>query len=325
MSWKSCAKRSLHSFAVTLPGQGLVRPGLLCPYASLSQYVKEELQTATDVLGQAFTDNLFGSQTKWLQATSNAQPAILTTSYCIYLILRRKFGLDLMHHPKVKYVLGHSLGEYSALVINGQLDFAFALQLVATRGRLMEEFVGNGQYAMKAVLFRLSAFETLVHESAQAGLLANINSRNQIVLSGLERDIDSFVSANRKAKRVLKVVTLPVRVPFHNKILSTIEPALYQMCAANTNRIHQGKIPMISNLTGKPAEDAIANTLLANNKPVQWVLSMDFLVKNGVTNVVNLGPGSILQGINSKWAVSNHSVDSPEEMQLLVDYLKTTE
>lgn len=276
-------------------------------------------------MGQAFTDNLFGSQTKWLQATSNAQPAILTTSYCIYLILRRKFGLDLMHHPKVKYVLGHSLGEYSALVINGQLDFAFALQLVATRGRLMEEFVGNGQYAMKAVLFRLSAFETLVHESAQAGLLANINCRNQIVLSGLERDIDSFVSANRKAKRVLKVVTLPVRVPFHNKILSTIEPALYQMCAANTNRIHQGKIPMISNLTGKPAEDAIANTLLANNKPVQWVLSMDFLVKNGVTNVVNLGPGSILQGINSKWAVSNHSVDSPEEMQLLVDYLKTTE
>ncbi|KAL7664461.1 [acyl-carrier-protein] S-malonyltransferase [[Candida] zeylanoides] len=280
---------------------------------------------ALDVLGQAFTDNLFGSQTKWLQATSNAQPAILTTSYCIYLILRRKFGLDLMHHPKVKYVLGHSLGEYSALVINGQLDFAFALQLVATRGRLMEEFVGNGQYAMKAVLFRSSAFETLVHESAQAGLLANINSRNQIVLSGLERDIDSFVSANRKAKRVLKVVTLPVRVPFHNKILSTIEPALYQMCAANTNRIHQGKIPMISNLTGKPAEDAIANTLSANNKPVQWVSSMDFLVKNGVTNVVNLGPGSILQGINSKWAVSNHSVDSPEEMQLLVDYLKTTE
>lgn len=323
-------KRNFRSFALALPGQGIVRPGLLKSYASLRHSVlKDEIKILDKTLGNSFTENLFGDQNpNWLSRTSNAQPAILTASYFLYIILKRQYNVDLV--PKhIKFMLGHSLGEYTALLINGNIGYEFALNLVSKRGKLMEDLVNTenhgGNFGMRAILCRPNSFDSLLELFSDAGILANINNRNQIVVSGEVNKIDKVIEEiNNKEKRlILKNVKLPVSIPFHNKILSVIQPKLSELC---TGHYSKGKVPIISNMTGLPTMDTdtlISNTIEVNSKPVQWVKSMEFLIKTGeVTDIINFGPGDVLQGINSKFSIKNHKINSIEDMEEFVKYIE---
>lgn len=285
----------------------------------------------SDVMGPEFTETLLESEKVeegWIKKTSNAQPAVLATSYIINQIMKKQFNVDLVSHPGAKYILGHSLGEYSAHLMNGLFSFPLALRLVSERAKLMEQIVQQtgSTFSMKAVLFDASRFDELVEKFAEEGILANVNASNQLVISGEESEI--VEALNEYKSRIKRALPLYVNVPFHSKILDEVEPKLRRFLTEKMGtESFTGQLPVVSNLTGLPSkgEESLLNTLAANSKPVQWVKSMQFLVGDGVTDVINVGPGSVVSGLNSKYSVKNHSLETLEQMEALAKYLKKSD
>lgn len=305
-------------YAITCPGQGIIKDGLLVPYAKFQHHFQDSLEIIDESLNEKFSDKLLNNQVgfgkEWLIHTSNAQPAILATTYIICEIIRKEYGIDLPQNDKVKFLLGHSLGEYTALLLAGVLDLTGAIRLVRERGRLMEELVTNNDYSMVALMFKPSFFSDILLMSQEAEVLANVNSYQQIVLSGKSSKIDKTIAEiNSESKKILKTVKLPVKIPFHNTILHEVEPKLSQLVTP----LQKPTKPIVANLHGEVSPDPFTSTIRANSKPVQWTKSMEYLVANNVTDVINLGPGDVLQGLNSKFKVRNYSVDSVESMNEL--------
>jgi len=320
--WFSSTNR-VCGYAITCPGQGIVKDGLLAPYVKFQQHFEESLEIIDESLNEKFSEKLLNDQEgfgkQWLIHTSNAQPAILATTYIICEIIRKEYGIDLPQNEKVQFLLGHSLGEYTALLLAGVLDLAGAIKLVRERGRLMEELVSSDEYSMVALMFKPKDFNEIMLKSKEMKVLANINSYQQLVLSGKLSEIEETIETiNSKSKKILKTVKLPVKIPFHNSILHDIEPKLLQLAAP----IQKPTKPIVSNLQGEVSADPLLSTIRANSQPVQWTKSMEYLVRNDITDVINLGPGDVLNGLNSKFKVRNHSVDSVEsmnELQFLFD------
>lgn len=316
---KAC--RSLSSaaddyvYAITCPGQGVIKDGLLVPYAKYRHHFQNSLDIIDESLNEKFSDNLFvetkGFGKEWLLKTSNAQPAILATTYIINEVLRKEYGVDLIGADKVKYVLGHSLGEYTAHLLSGVIDLTTAVRLVRERGILMENLITSDEYTMVAVMFKPTFFEEILQVCQEKGVLANINSYQQLVLSGTSTEVQEVIGEiNAESKKIMRAIKLPVNIPFHNSILGDIEPQLFEFVGP----CQSPKKPIVSNLIGEVSEKAFENTINANSQPVQWIKSVEYLIHNGVTDVINLGPGDVLQGLNCKFKIRNHSIDSLESM-----------
>ncbi|CUM54715.1 uncharacterized protein AC631_04248 [Debaryomyces fabryi] len=315
--WLSSTSK-VSGYAITCPGQGIIKDGLLVPYAKFQHHFQESLEIIDESLNEKFSEKLLNNQDgfgkQWLIHTSNAQPAILATTYIICEIVRKEYGIDLPRNEKVQFLLGHSLGEYTALLLSGVLDLTGAIKLVRERGRLMEELVSSDDYSMVALMFKPSYFSEIMLKSKEMEVLANVNSYQQIVLSGKLSKIDETIKAiNNESKKILKTVKLPVKIPFHNSILHEIEPKLLQLATP----IQKPTKPIISNLQGEVSADPLLSTIRANSQPVQWTKSMEYLVRNNITDIINLGPGDVLKGLNSKFKVRNHSVESVESMNEL--------
>lgn len=315
--WLSSTSK-VSGYAITCPGQGIIKDGLLVPYAKFQHHFQESLEIIDESLNEKFSEKLLNNQDgfgkQWLIHTSNAQPAILATTYIICEIVRKEYGIDLPRNEKVQFLLGHSLGEYTALLLSGVLDLTGAIKLVRERGRLMEELVSSDDYSMVALMFKPSYFSEIMLKSKEMEVLANVNSYQQIVLSGKLSKIDETIKAiNNESKKILKTVKLPVKIPFHNSILHEIEPKLLQLATP----IQKPTKPIISNLQGEVSADPLLSTIRANSQAVQWTKSMEYLVRNNITDIINLGPGDVLKGLNSKFKVRNHSVESVESMNEL--------
>lgn len=303
--------RSL-AYAVTCPGQGITHLGLLLPYKPYQSTFQSELNIIDETLGNKFTQKLFdGTDKNWLLKTSNAQPAILTTSYIIYKIIERKHDVDLVQ--KASFLMGHSLGEYTSLLLSGIIDFPTAVSLVRKRGMLMEQAIASSSvsYGMVACLVGTRTnSEKVIDVATRNNILGNINSYRQIVLSGELSKIKSTIAElNTGKKTILKQVLLPVEIPFHSDILRDIADQLRPMIST----INSQKVPIISNLTGKPSTDAaqtVENTLQCNHQPVQWAKSMEYLQNQGISHTANLGPGTVLSGLNKEG--TNTNLDDPK-------------
>lgn len=309
-------------YAIACPGQGIVKDGLLAPYAKFHSHFKESLEIIDETLKEKLSEKLLndtpGTGKEWLIHTSNAQPAILATTYIICEILNKEYGINLPQNDKVEYLLGHSLGEYTAHLLGGTLDLAGAISLVRERGRLMEELITSEEYCMVALMFKPSFFNDILETSQREKVLANINSYQQIVLSGKSSKIDEVVKLiNSESKKILRAVKLPIRIPFHNSILQEIELLLFDFGSP----LKDPSKPIVSNLTGAVSDNAYASTIKANSQPVQWIKSIEYLLQNGITDVINLGPGDVLQGLNSKFKIRNHSIDGIEAMSKLQNLL----
>ncbi|ABN64456.2 Malonyl CoA-acyl carrier protein transacylase (MCT) [Scheffersomyces stipitis CBS 6054] len=329
-------RRGVHTrkFALALPGQGIVRSGFLAPYKKYQHHFQQHLEIVDEALGEKFSENLFNESEsfsrQWLLKTSNAQPAILTTTYAILEIIKRELYIDLA--ARASFLLGHSLGEYTALAVAGIIDLPTAVRLVRKRALLMEEVVASEREKNIAkhtdtLMIRPTSFDTVIVRARQKGILANVNSRQQIVVSGQLQLLQSFVAEiNSDTKLVLRAVKLPVEIPFHNELLQPVVQPLRD--EIYSHKVREQRVPIISNLTGKPSYDhhgTIANTLEANYRPVQWVDSLEYLVGAGVSTVVNVGPGEVLQGLNSKFAVDNISVDMPESFEKVREFFSIQE
>lgn len=330
-------------YAITCPGQGFIRPNIISPYLKFLSTLKPILQEIDDALQDDFSRQLSSNSEAFLMKTSNAQPAILTVSYCIHEIMKRDFGLDLSLNATA--LLGHSLGEYTALLLGGYIDLSTAIRTVRLRGKLMENLQLSG-YTMVAIMFKSDNYEYLYNESLSSGILANANAENQIVLSGPQRDIDAFIArVNSSKKKILRSTVLPVEIPFHNTVLQSIESHLQDQLQLNQALKY---VPVISNVSGRitadsgdcgkrcaqntagntdtgahMAQETIRSTVRGTSRPVQYVASMETAKTMGIQSLINLGPGVVLHNINKRYNFKNYSLDTLQDMEQISNIFKS--
>lgn len=283
----------MSKLAFLFPGQASQYPGMGRDLAEKFPEARRVFEEADAVLGFSLSEICFNGSEEALKLTENTQPAILTVSTAAYRALEA-------HGIKPDFAAGHSLGEYSALVAAGALDFAAGVKLVRERGRYMQEAVPAGVGAMAAIL-GLSPGEvaeickkSLAHEIVSP---ANLNSPEQTVISGhaaaVKRAVE--IASQEGAKRA---VILPVSAPFHCALMMPAQERLEPDLRAI--QFHELNFPVVTNVDaegvarGEEARDALIRQV---SHPVRWLDSMRELIEAGVTIFVEVGPGKVLSGL----------------------------
>ncbi|KAK6459956.1 malonyl CoA-acyl carrier protein transacylase [Scheffersomyces coipomensis] len=292
-----------NSYALACPGQGIIRYGYLVPFENFKPVIQPYLDVLDESLQENFSHHLFNKDKnsiteQWILKTSNAQPAILFTTFIIHELIKHEYGVDLAQNSK--YLLGHSLGEYTALLLSRIFDLSSILKIVRKRGQLMENIIEDNDYGMHAFTFDKKLFDQVLQLAQDCNVLANINSPEQIVCSGISEEINLFIT--KVANLNVKSVKLDVKIPFHNYRLKSITEELEAY--VNQFAINDQQTPIISNLTGLPSFDSkstIQNTLNVNYQPVQWVKSINFFREQEIPAIVNMGPGYVLKSLNGKF------------------------
>jgi len=277
--------------ALVFPGQGSQSPGMLRGYAGIPG-VHEALEEAKRILGPEFVALLDQGPAEQLDLTVNTQPAMLTGGYAAYTAWRALGG------PEPEVVAGHSLGEYTALVAAGALKFADALPLVRFRAQAMQEAVPQGQGAMAAIL---SLDEDKVRQAcSEAGGVVqavNFNSPEQIVIAG-EKAAVQRAAELCTALGAKRAIPLPVSAPFHSTLMQPAGEKLRGYLAKVA--IAAPRIRLVNNVDVKSesSPDAIKDALVRQaSSPVRWVETIRAMRAQGVTHILECGPGKALAGM----------------------------
>ena len=277
--------------ALVFPGQGSQSVGMLQGYSGVPG-VHEAIEEARRILGASFTTLLDQGPAEQLEMTVNTQPAMLTAGHVAYVAWRALGG------PEPEIVAGHSLGEYTALVASGALRFADALPLVRFRAQAMQEAVPAGEGAMAAIL---SLDEDKVRQAcSEAGGVVqavNFNSPGQIVIAG-EKAAVQRASERCTALGARRAIPLPVSAPFHSSLMKPAGDRLRGYLAKVA--IAAPKLRLVNNVDVKveSAPDAIRDALVRQaSSPVRWVETIRAMRAQGVTHVIECGPGKALAGM----------------------------
>jgi len=283
-------------FSVIFPGQGSQSVGMIKELYDNLPYVKDLFNQADDELGYSISKIILEGPKEELDLTENTQPAIFLTSYSIFEMIKKESDINLLN---AKYFAGHSLGEYSVLAASGSLDFRSAISLLNQRGKAMQTAVPKGTGGMIAVLGAdIDQINNFLEENQNdyKCYIANDNSNGQTVLSGLNRDLDKF-SISLKEKKI-KNIKLPVSAPFHCKLMNKATSIMADKI--NNTNFTKPKNAIISNVTGSETQEVeeIKNLLIKQiESPVRWRESVIYMIKNGVTNFIEIGPGKVLSGL----------------------------
>jgi len=283
----------MSKIAFLFPGQASQYPGMGRELAEKVPESREAFDEADAALGFSISRLCFEGSEEALKQTENTQPAILTVSTAAYRAIEK-------HGIKPDYVAGHSLGEYSALVAAGGLDFATAVKLVRGRGRFMQEAVPAGEGAMAAILGLAPAEVADICRKAadhQVVSPANLNSPEQTVISGhaaaVKRAVE--IASQSGAKRA---VILPVSAPFHCALMLPAQERLEpDLRAAKFERL---RFPLITNVDAEPeiSGDEAREALISQvTQPVRWLETIHEMIEAGVTIFVEVGPGKVLTGL----------------------------
>jgi [acyl-carrier-protein] S-malonyltransferase len=280
--------------AYIYPGQGSQAVGMGSDLYQTSPAAKAVFDEADEVMGRSLSRLCFEGPEEDLRQTVNAQPALLTSSVATMASIREAAGGGFAPHPR--YVAGHSVGEYAALVTAGAIPFSDALGLVQQRGRLMHEAGQVREGSMAAILgLDMSAVEQLCRETGAE--IANINCDGQIVISGGKQELVRAIDLSR-ALGAKKAVPLVVSAAFHSSLMQPAVAAMKEALGATAFR--QPDMPIVSNCTAEPLSDAAALPQeLANQicSCVKWSQSVEYMVGNGVDTFVEVGPGKVLSGL----------------------------
>ncbi len=283
-------------FSVLFPGQGSQSVGMVANLYNKYSYVKELFEIADETLGFSLSKLILEGPKEQLDQTENTQPAIFLASISIFEMIRRESDIDLTN---AKYFAGHSLGEYSALAASGSINFEQTIKLLKARGKAMQSAVPKGEGGMLAVLGTdLKIISDLLNENQKKYqcFIANDNSTGQIVLSGMNKDLDALTEDLKK--NTIKNIRLPVSAPFHSKLMSSATEIMKQEIN-QSNFIHP-KNTIISNVTSlETTEPNQIKELLIKQieNPVRWRESVIYMINKGVTKFVEIGPGKVLSGL----------------------------
>jgi [acyl-carrier-protein] S-malonyltransferase len=280
--------------AFIFPGQGSQYPGMGKELAGNFKIAADTFTEADDALGFALSRLCFEGSDDELRLTANTQPAILTTSIAILRVLRNET------HFNAAFLAGHSLGEYSALVACGAMNFADAVRTVRARGKFMQEAVPLGVGTMAAILgVETDILMEICQEAAQGEVVApaNFNSPGQIVIAGHTGAVGRAIEI-AKGRGFRKAMLLPVSAPFHCSLMSPAgERLAEELEGVNISTM---QIPVVSNVEARPNLDKerVMELLVRQvSAPVLWEASVTLMVESGVQRFIEVGPGKVLSGL----------------------------
>ncbi|NOQ94083.1 MAG: ACP S-malonyltransferase [Methylophaga sp.] len=285
------------SLAFVFPGQGSQSLTMLSDLAVQFPEVQETFSQASDALGYDLWDLVSNGPVEELNQTDKTQPAMLAAGIAVWRCWQKTTDI------KPDFFAGHSLGEYSALVAAGALDFSDAIKLVAQRGQFMQKAVPAGKGAMAAILgLDDDSVKALCDEAAALGVVeaVNFNSPGQVVIAGAVNAVNKAIDLAKEqgAKRAL---LLPVSVPSHCALM---KPAAENLAAALTIiTVESPLTPVVHNVSVTSSSDSDEiKSLLAQqlHSPVRWVETVQYLAQQGVDKIVECGPGKVLAGLTKR-------------------------
>jgi len=306
------------AIAFVFPGQGSQAVGMGAELASAFPAARAVFEEVDAALGQKLSAVMFEGPLDALTLTENAQPALMAASLAVMRVLEEEKGFRLA--AAVKYVAGHSLGEYSALAAAGALTVADAARLLKIRGRAMQAAVPVGQGAMAALLGvgRDTAVK-LAAEAAQGEVcqLANDNEPTQAVISGAKSAIDRAAGL-AKAHGVRRFMPLNVSAPFHCALMQPAADAMAEALAAV--EVRTPAVPLVANVLAAPISDPaeIKRRLVEQvTGTVRWRESVARMVADGVTQVYEIGAGKVLAGLAKRIApaLQAASIGTPQDIE----------
>lgn len=283
--------------AIVFPGQGSQFPGMARDLFEQSPAARALLAQANDILGFSLTDIMFDGSDEDLRRTDVTQPAIFVHSVAQFVA-----------RPELVpgMTAGHSLGEFSALVAAGALDFASALPLVARRAQAMQAACEEQPGTMAAILgLADEVVEQVCQEINASGdivVAANYNCPGQLVISGSVRGIERACEA-MKAAGAKRALPLPVGGAFHSPLMQSAAAAL--AAAIEKTEFRPARCPVYQNVDGRPhtaPAEIKANLLAQLTAPVRWTQSVQHMAADGAADFVECGPGKVLQGLVKKIA-----------------------
>ncbi|AUK45563.1 malonyl CoA-acyl carrier protein transacylase [Pasteurella multocida] len=288
----------MKKFAMVFPGQGSQAVGMLAELATEYPVVEETFKQASDVLGYDSWQLVQQGPAEELNKTWQTQPALLAASVAIYRVWQEKYP-----HLKPDVMAGHSLGEYSALVCAGALDFQDAVKLVELRGKLMQQAVPEGTGAMYAIIgLDNEAIISACADAAQGEVVSavNFNSPGQVVIAGAKAAVERAAAACKDAgaKRALP---LAVSVPSHCALM---KPAADQLAVSLDNiAIRTPTTAVINNVdvACETENSEIRHALVRQlYSPVRWTETVERMAKDGVQVLVEVGPNKVLTGLTKR-------------------------
>lgn len=283
------------SIAFVFPGQGSQYVGMGKALFEASQAARRIFQQADEVLGFSLTKLCFEGPADELEDTINAQPAILMVSVACLAALRERWqGMGRAVAPMA--VAGHSLGEFTALVAAGTLEFSDALRLVRERGRLMKESGESRPGGMAAIIgLDQETLEVICADARERGVivLANSNSPDQRVLSGERAALERAVELARE--RGAKAVILPISIASHSPLMQRAAVLFAELLS--TIQMRDPEVPVVANITGQiltSAEEIQRELHEHLLRPVEWTRSVAEMMEQGVDTFLEIGPGQVL-------------------------------
>ena len=307
-------------FSVVFPGQGSQKIGMANELFDKFEIVKKIFNDADNILELPISKIILEGPEDKLNLTENTQPAIFLTSYSIFNVATKEFGINF---DNAQYIAGHSLGEYSALCCFGALGFEDTLKILKKRGRSMQEAVPAKEGSMLAVLGTdQKIVEDLIRDNTLECFIANNNSPQQVVVSGLNKNIELFSQILNKSK--IKNIKLSVSAPFHCKLMKRATEKLKdEILNLSFNEI---KNPIISNYTANSSISGseIKNLLVSQIEGrVKWLESVKLMINKGTKNFIEIGPGKVLSGLIKRIEKNTNvkSVNNENDIKELINYV----
>ena len=308
-------------FAFVFPGQGSQSVGMLDAWSG-NDAAATVVEQANAALGEDLGALIASGPAEQLNLTTNTQPAMLTASLAMLAAWREQGG------PEPLVMAGHSLGEYAALTAAGVLDLADAVRLVRIRADAMQAAVPVGTGAMAAILGLEDDAVIAACQQAEQGEVVeavNFNAPAQVVIAGHKAAVERAME-NAKAAGAKRAVLLPVSAPFHSSLLKPAAAVLSE--ALSKVDLHKPMISVIHNVDVQTHQEpaAIRQALVDQAwHPVRWVQTIQAMANQGVTHVVECGPGKVLSGLVKRInpELTGISVTEPVSMQAALDALKS--
>ncbi len=308
------------NLAFVFPGQGSQSLKMMSSLADENPEVLSLFQEASDVLGFDLWQLTQEGPLERLNQTEFTQPALLVASLAAWQVWCKQSII------RPQYLAGHSLGEYTALVAANVLDFKDAVQLVAARGKFMQEAVPAGQGAMAAILgLDIATVESACLDAANHQVVeaANLNAPGQIVIAGDTAAVERACTLLKKlgAKRAL---ILPVSAPSHCALMQVAATRLEKMLDQVAMQAPEYELWHNVDVKVHTQPKDIKNALVSQlYKPVQWISTIEKLASLGVTDIVECGPGKVLAGLTKRIdkSLAQHHFATQSDLSLLIDTL----